>query len=230
MATATTPKRIETIDELLRQLGGISPRRVRLRPWPGTATEKDLIRLNDHSGRLYELVDGVLVEKAVGFSESILTCDLIALLKQFVIKHQLGVMTAPDGGMRLLPRLVRLPDISFVSWDRMPGRKIPDDPVPDLAPDLAVEVLSKGNTKKEMKRKRREYFRVGVRLVWQIDLKKRNVEVFTAPSESIMLTEEDTLDGGDVLPGLKLPIRQIFAEFPAEPDQGKKPRKNGKRP
>jgi Uma2 family endonuclease len=81
-----------------------------------------------------------------------------------------------------------------------------------------------------LKRKRREYFRVGVRLVWQINLKKRTVEVFTAPDQSVVLTEEDTLDGGDVFPGLKLTIRQIFAQFPAEPDQGKKPRKNGKKP
>jgi Uma2 family endonuclease len=233
MATATTPARIETIAELLQQLGGISPRRVRLRPWPGTATEKDLIRLNDRSGRLYELVEGVLVEKAVGFQESMLTCDLIEFLRGFVRERKLGIMTGPDGGMRLMPRVVRLPDIAFISWERLPNRQIPDDPVPDLVPDLAIEILSKGNTRKEMRRKRREYFRVGVRLVWEIDLKKRTVVVFTTPDESVVLTEKDTLDGGDVLPGLKLPVRQVFAEFPSEADDAgnakKPPRKIGKK-
>jgi len=181
---------------------------------------------------LYELVDGVLVEKVMGSPESSLTLDLAKLLGYFLDQHKLGFLTGPDGTLRLLPKLVRAPDIAFISWDRLPSRRRPREPVYNLVPDLAVEVLSKGNTKKEMKRKRREYFRSGVRLVWEVDLKKRTVEVFNAPDQSVVLTEEDTLDGGDVLPGLKLPVRQVFAEFPAEPDNpghGKKPRKNGKK-
>jgi Uma2 family endonuclease len=168
----------------------------------------------------------------MGTPESTLTMDLGKILGIFLDQHKLGFLTGPDGTLRLLPKLVRAPDIAFISWDRVPSRRRPREPVYDLVPDLAIEVLSKGNTKKEMKRKRREYFRVGVRRVWQIDLNTRTVEVFTAPTESTTLTEADTLDGGDVLPGLKLPVRQIFAEFPVEDDNPgptKKPRKNGKK-
>ncbi|HEX8200111.1 MAG TPA: Uma2 family endonuclease, partial [Isosphaeraceae bacterium] len=117
-----------------------------------------------------------------------------------------------DGTMRLFPGLVRIPDVSFISWERYPkptGRRVA---IPDLAPDLAVEVLSKGNTRKEMERKLGEYFRAGVRLVWYADPKARTARVYTAPDRCVLLREDDTLDGGDVLPGFRLPIRDWFAE------------------
>ena len=79
-------------------------------------------------------------------------------------------------------------------------------------PDLVVEILSKGNTPKEMKRKLGEYFKAGVRLVWYVDPSKRTVTVYTAVDRSTVLHEDDTLDGGDVLPGFSLSIRDWFAE------------------
>jgi Uma2 family endonuclease len=79
-------------------------------------------------------------------------------------------------------------------------------------PDLVIEVLSKGNTPKEMARKLDEYFRAGVRLVWYVNPKKRTVRVYTARNRSVLLLENDTLDGGDVLPGFALSIRDWFAE------------------
>jgi Uma2 family endonuclease len=74
-----------------------------------------------------------------------------------------------------------------------------------------VELLSEGNTKREMIRKLKEYFLAGVRLVWFIHLVERTVMVYTAPDEATILTERQTLHGGEVLPGLALPVRQIFA-------------------
>ena len=65
--------------------------------------------------------------------------------------------------------LVRIPDVAFTSWERLPGRRVPPEPIPELAPDLAVEVLSQSNTEAEMTRKRGEYFAAGVRLVWLVD-------------------------------------------------------------
>jgi Uma2 family endonuclease len=73
-------------------------------------------------------------------------------------------------------------------------------------------VLSKGNTRKEMARKLDEYFRVGARLVWYVDPQKRTVRVYTARDRSVLLHEDQTLDGGDVLPGFSLSIRDWFAE------------------
>ena len=124
--------------------------------------------------------------------------------------------------MRLEAGLVRLPDISFVSWEQLPGRTIPLDPIAGLFPDLAVEILSKGSTKREMARKRREYFFAGSCLVWQVDKDKRTLEVFTAPDRSVVLTEEQTLDGDDVLPGFSLPVKQIFAALPSGGGAAKK--------
>jgi Uma2 family endonuclease len=215
MASTSSRPRYETMGDLLRQLGGISPRRVRLHPAPGTATERDVLRFIEHSHRLYELVDGVLVEKVMGYLESTLTCDLIKLLGLFLDQHDLGFLAGADGAVRLMPRLVRIPDISFVSWAQLPTRERPSDPLPELAPDLAVEVLSKGNTRREMRRKLKEYFLSGVRVVWFVDPAKRTVQVFTAPDQSRTLTEKDTLDSGDLLPGLALPVRKLFAGLPA---------------
>ena len=76
---------------------------------------------------------------------------------------------APTASLRLFPGLVRIPDIAFVSWARIPGGRMPKEPIPDLVPDLAVEVLSPSNTPREMALKRRHYFEAGVRLVWIVD-------------------------------------------------------------
>jgi Uma2 family endonuclease len=225
MASAHTTKTapFETIADLLRKLGRISPRRIRAVPPPGRATEKDLIALHNRTDRLYELVDGVLVEKIMSFPESALAVDLIRLLGNYLDKNDVGLMAGADGGMRLLPGLVRLPDVSFVRWERLPAREIPLDPIAGLAPDLAVEVLSKGNTKGEMARKLREYFLAGVRLVWFVDPRRRAVQVFTAPDESVTLAEGQTLDGGEVLPGLSLSVRELFAHVPRTAGRNKRP-------
>ncbi len=236
MSAAPKPARFDNLAEMIQQLG-VSARRIRAYPPPGKATEKDVIRIHDRTDRLYELVDGVLVEKIMSFPESALTCDFIKMAGIFLDDHPLGFLTGPDGAVRLMPGLVRIPDISFIAWSDLPKRERPTDPIAGLAPALAVEVLSKGNTRREMDRKVREYFLCGVRLVWLVSLTSRSVRVYTAPDQSATLTESDVLDGGDVLPGLALPLRRLFAEVPAPTKnagrpKGKKPRRanSGERP
>jgi Uma2 family endonuclease len=204
----------ETMADLLDELGGIAPRRVRLQPLPGTATEKDLLDLRRRTDRLYELVDGILVEKVMGLPESALALWLAWLLQNYLNQHDLGILVGPDGALRLMPRLVRIPDISFLRWEILPGRQMPDEPIPDLVPDLAIEILSKGNTPGEMRRKLKEYFLAGVKLVWFVDPKDRTICVYTAPDRVVTLAEGDVLDGGEVLPGLALPVKQVFAKLP----------------
>jgi Uma2 family endonuclease len=136
---------------------------------------------------------------------------LIGFLRDFLKQHDLGIVAAPDGKTRLLPGLVRAPDVSFVSWDRLPGRKLPRQRIPDLYPDLAVEILSESNTPQEMGRKLKEYFRVGTRLVWYADPETRTVRVYTSPEQMVTKTDVDDLDGGAVLPGFRLSIREWFA-------------------
>ena len=115
--------------------------------------------------------------------------------------------------MRLAPGLVRIPDVAFISWARLPNRRVPTEPIPDVAPDLAAEVLRVGNTVREMARKRQNYFAAGVQLVWQVDANTRTVEVFTAPDQSTVLHEVQILDGGTVLPGFMLSLHELFAEL-----------------
>jgi Uma2 family endonuclease len=215
--------------DLLKALGGISPDRVLLKPLPGTATEKDLLDYEDRTGRPCELVDGVLVEKDMGYREGSLAGWILHLIQCFLDQHDLGNLAAPDGPMRLWKGLVRLPDVSFVRWERLPDRELPEEAIPDLVPDLAIEVLSKRNTRGEMKRKLKEYFLAGTTLAWLVDPRKRIVTVHTAPDVSTRLTEDETIDGGAVLPGFSLPVKRIFARM-ASPgtEAGGKPRK--KRP
>src|SRR5579871_6802711 len=97
---------LETVDDLLEELGGISPRRVLLRPQPGQATEADLLRVLQKTDRLFELVDGTLVEKVMGYGEGGLAADVIRLLGKFLDEHDLGDVAGPDATMRLMPKLV----------------------------------------------------------------------------------------------------------------------------
>ena len=113
--------------------------------------------------------------------------------------------------LQLRPRLVRIPDVSFISWDQLPDGEFPSEPVPQLYPDLAVEVLSRSNTPGEMELKVREYFEAGSRLVWIIDPATQTADVYTAPDECRRLKPTQSLDGSDVLPGFKLALKELFA-------------------
>jgi Uma2 family endonuclease len=213
-----------TVAELLEKLGGVPAERVRLDPPPGTATEKDVLAVERREGRLCELVEGVLVEKAMGLAESFLALRIAYFIQRFLELQDLGILAGEAGTLRLWPGLVRIPDISFISWRQLPNRKIPKKAIPDLYPDLVVEILSRKNTKSEIDRKLHEYFRSGTQIAWVVDPRKRIVRVYTVPDESRLLQEEDSLDGGDVLPGLSLPLREVFANLEGEPAP-KKPRK-----
>ncbi len=212
MATATTA-RWETVEDLVEQLGNIPLRRIRMTPTPGCATEVDLIEAEQRYQGLFELVDGVLVEKAVGFRESILAGALSSILLGFVSPRNLGVISGPDGMVRLLPGLVRGPDVAFASWDRFPDRRIPKEPIPTLAPNLVVEILSESNTLKEMERKRGEYFSQGVSVVWEIDPETRTATLYLPDGTETVLNERDRIDGGEVLPGFSLELSELFAEL-----------------
>jgi Uma2 family endonuclease len=201
-----------TLADLLQRFGPIPATRIRYDPPPGTATEQDVIALEAREKRLFELVDGVLVEKAMGFYESFLAMRLGQFLLAFVEQHALGIIAGEAGMLRLAPGLVRIPDVSFVSWERLPQRRVPRQPIPDLVPDLAVEVLSDSNTPREMEQKLYDYFTAGVRLVWYIDPVLQEAHVYTAPEQRETLTADHTLNGAEVLPGFTLPVRQLFAE------------------
>ena len=212
-------------DELLRHLG-VPASRVRLDPPPGTATARDVLRIKREEGRRFELVDGTLVEKPMSIEAGFVAAALIQFIGRLSARvGEVGMLLGGDTFLRISSRFVRAPDVSFTHWDQLPNRKVPREPIPTLAPDLAVEVLSPTNTGPEMAKKRREYFDAGVRLVWIIDPKKRAVEVFTAVDEVDHLTAADTLTGGEVLPGFAVPLGEVFAYLPDEPPA--RPKKGG---
>ena len=203
----------DTVADLLRRLGDISPDRVRMDPPPGRATFEDLVRVNEeHLGQVCEWVENTLVEKAMGFNESWLAFIIMGHFDAYLRANDVGMCTAPDGVMKILPRIGRAPDVSFISWKSLPGGKPPprSEKVPALVPELVVEVLSASNTPREMARKRDEYFRAGVKLVWEIDPESRSAIVYTGPNNSTSVLPDGTLDGGEILPGFALSLREVF--------------------
>jgi len=206
MTTLTTPTHRISAD-LLERLGNVPLDRIRFDPTPGTATIADL---DDPKNERCELVDRTLVEKTVGWQESNLGIWISVILTTYIVPRNLGKTSGEQGFMELEEGLVRAPDFAFISWDRFPT----DLPAfPAMVPDFVVEVLSLSNTKAEMLRKREEYFRIGVRLVWEVDPRTRKVNVFASATEFTAKMEGDTLSGEPVLPGFVLEVSQIFAEM-----------------
>jgi Uma2 family endonuclease len=201
----------ETLADLHARLGSVPLHRIRCHPALGTATEADVLHsVEGEEKHLCELVEGVLVEKPMGYYESLLAGVLIQLLWNFLDEHDLGLVLGADATLRLAPGLVRLPDVSFIAWEHFPHRELPTEPIPDLAPDLVVEVLSASNTAAEMERKLREYCAAGVRLIWYVYPEERAVHVYTSPHDVRILQADEILDGGAVLPGFQVIIRDWF--------------------
>lgn len=208
------PRRVAKVimfGDVLAELGDVPADRVRFDLKPGRATLRDLIRA-DRQG-VYELVDGFLVRKPMGVEESFLAVELGFLVRSFLETNDLGFLTGTDGPFRVTRRVIRKPDLSFFAWSKVPKRVVPSGFALRVAPDLAVEVLSPSNTKGEIDRKLKEYFQAGVRLTWVIDPKTRAAKVYTSASDFTELSTSGTLDGGDVLPGFKLPLSRLFAKL-----------------
>lgn len=215
MATVSRkPPKFANLAALLRQLGDIPLERIRMEAPPGWATEKDVLALRaGPERRLCELVDGVLVEKAMSIPASHLAAVMVYHLWEFIKKEGLGVVLGADGMIRTFPDQVRIPDVSFISWDRYPGDEVPDEGISSFMPNLAVEVLSPGNTKGEIDRKLRDYFLAGVELVWVIDPQTQTAKSYTNPEDVQRIGKTGSLDGGSVLPGFRLPLKQLFASL-----------------
>ena len=203
---------ITNLGDLLKQLGDIPPERIRLQPPPGLAKSKDLLRLVERDKVLCELVRGVLVEKALGWDKCRLRMELTCELIRFVLESGDGVVLGPDAPYRLKRGLIRLPDASYVARCHLPHGKLGNCAIAPWPPDLAVEILCDGNTQREIALKLHEYFDAGVTLVWVVDPRQKTVRVFTDSETFVALGEADQLDGGDVLPGFTLSIREWFAK------------------
>jgi Uma2 family endonuclease len=161
------------------------------------------------------LIDGVIVEKAMGWEESTLGAKLIAILDRFLVNQPMAIVAGADGLSRLRPGRIRMPDVGVYLLSRFPGGKARRVSVCDIAPDWAVEILSRSNTRREMEIKRKHFFAAGTKLIWNVDPRARTVEVWTSPKVMQILTEEDTADLGDILPGFTVNIGTWFREMDA---------------
>lgn len=207
-----------TIGVLFDRFGDIPIHRIVRDPAPGTATVEDVVRLDDRHDRICELVDGTLVEKPMGFWESQLAYRLGLSLGNYLAQTDLGIATGADGMMQISPNQVRIPDVSFISWEDLKGSGYPEQAAPNMPATLAVEVISDSNTPREMERKLGEYFESGSKLVWYVYPKTKEVKVYASPTEVTVLKETDTLTGGDLLPGLTIALKQLFKPI-AQPPQ-----------
>jgi len=199
--------------DLQAHLGDIPAERIRMFPPPGYATEHELVRLQETKEALCELIDGVLVEKAVGVYESQLAMLLGHYLLTYLENNRLGFVLGESGPVRTIVPQVRMPDVCFVNRSHFPNGRFPKThKVLPVAPDLAIEILSESNTKKEMDRKLDEYFQASTRLVWYIDPETRTARAYAARDKFAEISCEQTLDGGDVLPGFSLRLGDLFAE------------------
>lgn len=203
------------LDDLQAHLGGIPLSRIRLFPPPGMATEGDAFALRRDEGVLCELIDGVLVEKTMGWLESVVAMQLVYFLHCYLKDNPLGEVIGPDGPVRVVPKQqMRLPDVSFIRFDRLTPAAYKQKVCP-VTPDLAVEILSAGNTAAEIDRKLVEYFAGGTQLAWIIDHEQRRAAIYTSPDKFTSIDENGILNGGDVLPGFSV----LLSELLRKPEQ-----------
>jgi Uma2 family endonuclease len=174
-------------------------------------TADELLALPD-DGWEYELVEGVLQKMPPpGEDHAAISLVIGASLLAYVNANQLGLVTSERGFiLRTNPDTVRAPDVAFVRQERIVAtgriRGYRQGP-----PDLAVEVNSPHDRPGEIAAKVRDYLAAGARMVIVIDPEPRLVTVYRAPDKVTFLTADDTLDGGDVVPGWHLPVADLFA-------------------
>jgi Uma2 family endonuclease len=163
-----------------------------------------------------ELSKGIIIEVSpTGEVHTVIAAWLLYLIMRFVELHDLGEVTGEAGGYLPAtdPDIVRAPDIGFVAKERL-TLSTSEKYVP-LAPDLAGEIMSPGDTAAEINDKILEYLQAGTRLIWVVYPKSRTVTVYRSLTDVHILDLDGTLDGFDVLPGFSLPVRDVFKKLRA---------------
>jgi Uma2 family endonuclease len=183
----------------------------------GRLTTADFLafcELPENANRRFELINGVPVEMPPSSKKNtILAARVARLLGNHADQHNLGYVTGADGGYQLGPNDVRLPDAAFISKARAGGLQ---GVVFPTAPDLAVEVISPGETSRSVLDKVRAYLQAGTRLVWVVYPEDKVVDVYRLAGEGLYvqtLEISGVLDGGEVLSGFTLKLSELFAGF-----------------
>ena len=177
-------------------------------------TADELLAMPD-DGFVYELIKGELIKVSPppGHEHGLVAMNIAGPLYEYAKKRHLGNVYAAETGFLLQqdPDTVRAPEAAFVRRERIEkaGRV---EGYWKGAPDLAVEVVSPSDTVGRIEGKVAEWLESGASIVWVVSPKMHTVTVYRSLTKIMILTEKDTLDGGDVVPGFQFPIAEIFAE------------------
>jgi Uma2 family endonuclease len=173
-------------------------------------TAEDLYELRLDDVRAELVCGNVVCEPPAGFDHGVRTMDAGHYLRTFIETHPIGVVCGAETGFVLFrdPDTVRAPDAAFVSRERA-ERCADKEKYFEGAPDLAAEVVSPGDTGREVAEKVRDYLAAGTRLVWVIDPRRRTVTVHQPGGGPRVLGPDDVLDGGEVLPGFALAVGRL---------------------
>lgn len=177
-------------------------------------TVEEFAELPD-DGKRYELVRGVVREMSpTNQDHGEVGSQVSYLLRRWTKRRRVGRVRIETGHVLARnPDTLRGPDVSFVRYARDGDV---DGPWVKGGPDLAVEIRSPGDRQREIDERVADYLRAGTSLVWIVDPRKRTVVVRVAGAEDRTLTEADHLDGGDVLPGFRVAVREVFEDLDAK--------------
>jgi Uma2 family endonuclease len=172
--------------------------------------EEFFLMPNPPDGSRQELVRGVVITMPPPGGRHGVCCLRVGRrIGNYVDENRLGTTASNDTGFisERGPDSVRGPDVSFWSKERL--TEVPEGYI-EISPDLAVEVVSPSDHFSRINRKIREYLDKGVRLIWIVDPEDRTVTVYRTGQESTILTESQTLDGADVLPGFSCKVADLL--------------------
>ena len=173
-------------------------------------TAAELLAMPRGYGNDYELIRGVLVEKPFADHQcGAVIATLGTVLNLFVGPQNYGAVRCGNPGYQLEinPDTVRSTDVAWIA----PGRVPPGTQgYPNLAPDLAVEIKSPRNSNPEMRRKAEMWLSFGTRQVWVADPDHTTITRYAPGAAPVVLGEDDTIDGGDLLPGFTAPVWSLF--------------------
>ena len=179
-----------------------------------TWTDEAFMALPD-DGHHYEVINGELIDMGNSGALHGYVCSLaLAALAGYILPKKLGVILDSSTAFKMKNGNKRSPDIAFFAKERLQGIAVLPSGYLDGAPDLAVEVLSPGNTVEEIDDKLTEYFENGSRLVWVIHPTQHYVLVYRSAHEpDRLLKGKDSLDGEEVIPGFSLAIADLFQKL-----------------
>lgn len=172
----------------------------------------EFVNLPENADKHFERIDGEIIEVMPSSIKSSVIANLIAhFITLFVLTHKLGFVSGADGGYDVEDENTFAPDVAFISKARQ--STLPDTGFNRIPPDLVVEVVSPSDLKdpkRRIQRKLEKYLAAGIPLIWYVYLERQEVEVYELGKSMRVVGIDDVLDGGAVLPGFTLALKDVF--------------------